>query len=166
MRCRDPCLSSDSLASDTRDALHTFGFSNLNGTLPCPSNRHCRFCMFHCDLASPGLAGLVFFFRCVFLVLTPVSLAGSHKYHRPDCDPTPQQPRDHRPLIHVPGGGPLPSHPGSEYNPPVHSPTPPCWPGPSTLLTLTEGEGGLYLSPLSLLILAKTYTGSGPRPAP
>ena len=103
-------------------------------------------------------------------------MAGSHKYHWLDCDPTPQQPRDHRPLIHVPGGGPLPSRPGSEYSPPLHSPTPAGWPGPSTLLTHTGGGGGLCLSPLlthtggggglclsplSLLILAKNCIRSG-----
>ena len=96
--------------------------------------------------------------------MTPVSLAGSHKYHRSACDPTPQQPRDHRPHIHVPSGGPLPSHPGSEYNPPLHLPTPACWLGPSTLLTLSEGEGGLYPSPLSLTF-SKNYIGLGLQPA-
>ena len=103
------------------------------------------------------------------LLFTLFSLAGPHKYHRVDCDPTPEQPSDHRPLVHGPARGPLPGHPFGECAPPPH-PGPPCLPLAGTQpcglaaplltpqLTMTLAEGGVSIShSFSLFVLAKNH---------
>lgn len=165
-RCRDQCLSSGSLASNTHRA---FGLDNLKGPLPSPSDGSCAGLKCLAVTRCPGLSW-AHLLRVRPLLSTLFSLAGPHKYHRVDCDPAPEQPGDRRPRVHGPARGPLPGRPFGECAPPPPAGPPrlpltgaqPCGLAAALLtpqLTMMLGEGGVSIShPLSLHFSKKSQS--------